>query len=74
MTQTWQIFLGEVACRRFFPFEGSSSGDSSPKIHKQAASHRDSGGQLSDLPCNTRSVNNRALKAQLKENVDKNME
>ena len=50
----------------------SSSVDSSPRPHKQAASHVDSGEQFSDLPCNTRSVNNRGLKAKLKENGDKN--
>ena len=48
----------------------SSSGDSSPRHHKEAAVHLDSSEENSDLPGNIRSVANRGLKAQLRENFE----
>ena len=69
------VICGGSALKKIVPGnESSASGDSSPRQHKPAASHLDSGEQCSDLPGNDRSVKNRFLKAILKDNVDKNLD
>ena len=71
------VICGGSGLKKIVPGNKSSSSsscDSSPRQHKPAASHLDSGEQCSDLPGNDRSVKNRVLKAMLKDNVDKNLE
>ena len=68
--QDMTAIAGGSGLQKIIPEEGSSSCDSSPRHLMQAASSLVSE-QSSKLPCNTRSVNNRFFKAQLKENEGK---